>query len=464
MAPLVRLKRHNRLFLLGLLVLTLAVRGGVLLARHGDLASDPDGYRQLAANLVQQGVYGYGESDESAGDSSIRPSAFRPPLYPLVLAFAGGTSGAGQAVIAVLHLLMGVATVALVYVLSRQWQLGGWGLLAAALTACDPILLNQSTLLMTETLATLLAVVGLVCLTRLNERPTLVSAAMAGGALATASLCRPTFLVWLAAVAVLLMLSTCFRSVRQRVLGRSEEGVLPVGWVSRPVQTALESRPTGTRSSASRFTLFLLVAIGVLSPWICRNYVTLGRPIVATTHGGYTLMLGNNDGFYDFLQQSRWGDIWDSRELDERYNRIKQQLDDDEVQADRWAREQAITCIQRRGGMFVYSCAVRIGRLWGIVPHQVDSSESTAKRLARYAIGLWYVLVFLFAAIGVSSQGRRLFHSPWIWGLLVCLSFTAVHTVYWSNLRMRAPLMPVVAMAAALGAKRIAERRRGNPP
>jgi len=207
-----------------------------------------------------------------------------------------------------------------------------------------------------------------------------------------------------------------------------------------------------------------VVSVGVLSPWICRNYVALGRPIVATTHGGYTLMLGNNDGFYDFLQQSRWGDIWDSRELDDGYNRIKQQLDDDEVQADRWAREQAITCIQRRGGMFVYSCAVRIGRLWGIVPHQVDSSESTAKRLARYAIGLWYVLVFLFAAIGVSSQGRRLFHSPWIWGLLVCLSFTAVHTVYWSNLRMRAPLMPVVAMAAALGAKRIAERRRGNPP
>jgi hypothetical protein len=36
-----------------------------------------------------------------------------------------------------------------------------------------------------------------------------------------------------------------------------------------------------------------------------------------------------------------------------------------------------------------------------------------------------------------------------VWGVLLCVVFTGVHTFYWSNLRMRAPLMPFVACVAA---------------
>jgi hypothetical protein len=462
--------KHHRVLVLGLLVLTLAVRGGFLAAKSGDLAADPDGYRQLAVNLVEEGVYGYEAPGGLAGHSSIRPTAFRPPLYPLVLVSIGGTSSIGQTVVGVLHLLVGVATVGLVYVLTQKWQLGGWGLLAAALIACDPILLNQSTLLMTETLATFLALVGLICLTRLSQKPSVGAAALAGGALAIASLCRPTFLVWLGAVAVLLMLSSGRHFFRRQLPapGVKREGEAPAepqGGGEVSAQQELRPPDIAAVGGFGRCAiLFVLVAAVVLSPWVCRNYVAFRRPVIATTHGGYTLMLGNNDGFYDFLQQSHWGEVWDSRDLDEQYNRIKQQHDYDEAEADRWAYRQAVACIQRRGGTFAYSCAVRIGRLWGLVPHRLDSNESRARRFARYAVGLWYVLVFLFAAIGAFSLGRRLLRAPWVWGLLLCLSFTAVHTLYWSNLRMRAPLMPVVCMAAALGAKRIATRRTRNHP
>ena len=44
--------------------------------------------------------------------------------------------------------------------------------------------------------------------------------------------------------------------------------------------------------------------------------------------------------------------------------------------------------------------------------------------------------------------------------MAACL--TAIHTLYWSNLRMRAPLMPVVALAASAGAAWIAARRLGR--
>ena len=85
-------------------------------------------------------------------------------------------------------------------------------MLAALLVACDPILLDSSCRVMTETLATFLAAAGLLALSRLSLRESSATfaerkatiAALAGIVLALASLCRPAFLLWtLAAWAVL---------------------------------------------------------------------------------------------------------------------------------------------------------------------------------------------------------------------------------------------------------------------
>jgi hypothetical protein len=55
-----------------------------------------------------------------------------------------------------------------------------YALLGAALVACDPILLNQSTLVMTETLAAFLAALVLVLLTAVVERGSIRLAVLAG--------------------------------------------------------------------------------------------------------------------------------------------------------------------------------------------------------------------------------------------------------------------------------------------
>jgi hypothetical protein len=75
---------------------------------------------------------------------------------------------------------------------------------------------------------------------------------------------------------------------------------------------------------------------------------------------------------------------------------------------------------------------------------------------------LWYVLLFLLAAIGAYAKGLDLGRVPWLWPVLMCLAFTVVHGVYWSDLRMRAPLMPAVCLLAALGARSVV-RWRGAP-
>ncbi len=429
-------------FWFGLFVLASVIRGGWLAACAGALHSDPDTYRQLARNLLAEGTFGYRVSDSEPGTQRIQPTAYRPPLYPLTLAAVGWTDGVGSTSIALLHGALGVATVLLVYCLSQDWSLGRWGLLAALLVACDPILLNQSALVMTETLASSLAVLALWCLTRTatadsggNSRlgpsvPPRVAAPAAsviasGAAVALAALVRPTFLVWAAAIAV--------------------------AWLASP--GGLSRRQLG------RIGLFALSAGAVLLPWGVRNARVLDRFLVTTTHGGYTLWLGNNPEFYRFLKQADRGDVWDSRQLDEQYLQIRQAYGNDEFQADRWAYEQARAAISRDPASFLRACVFRIGSLWGVVPHQVDSAESAVRRSGRVAVGVWYTAVLGLACVGLGALGRRLLQPPWLWGLLLCLAFTAMHSVYWSNLRMRAPLMPVVCLAAAAGVRRLAGLR-----
>jgi hypothetical protein len=71
---------------------------------------------------------------------------------------------------------------------------------------------------------------------------------------------------------------------------------------------------------------------------------------------------------------------------------------------------------------------------------------------ARAAVGVWYAAVFTLAVAGLWRGRRELAKTPWIWGLLLCLAFTAVHSLYWTDMRMRAPLMPVIVLAVARGA------------
>jgi hypothetical protein len=140
--------------------------------------------------------------------------------------------------------------------------------------------------------------------------------------------------------------------------------------------------------------------------------------------------------------------VWNAAEVSETWR--KRALAD-ELGANRQAYAEAWGNIGLEPGMFCYSCLVRIGRLWGSLPHQVDPCEGSLRRAARYAVGLWYLAELPLAAFGAWRAVGRGGAQQWLWGLLLAGCLTAVHSLYWSDLRMRAPLMPVVALAAAVG-------------
>ena len=68
--------------------------------------------------------------------------------------------------------------------------------------------------------------------------------------------------------------------------------------------------------------------------------------------------------------------------------------------------------------------------------------------------GVWRVC-WPVLAFRVRPSPFRSPPSAWLWGLLLVGCLMAGHVVYWTDMRMRAPLMPVVAIIAASGLFRL---------
>jgi len=120
-----------------------------------------------------------------------------------------------------------------------------------------------------------------------------------------------------------------------------------------------------------------------------------------------------------------------------------------ELDRDRVAYRLARKAIAREPGMFVAACMARFVRLWGVLPLRVAYDESAGRRMARWLVAGGYASELVLAGIGMWRMGRKMLALPWLWGLLLAGSFTAVHLFYWTDLRMRAPLVPFVALTTA---------------
>jgi predicted outer membrane lipoprotein len=218
--------------------------------------------------------------------------------------------------------------------------------------------------------------------------------------------------------------------------------------------------------------IFVAAAAVVIAPWPLRNWKQFGVPIVTTTHGGYTLLLANNPSFYEYLRTGPWGGVWDAQGFHEQWEAESNKtlrssgtvIQRDELAADRRAYELAWNNIRNEPAMFAYSCLVRIGRLWAVLSHQTSAYESPSRRGWRYSVAIWYTAEMALATLGLWTLKRKLLASPWLWGVLLAASFTLVHACYWTDMRMRAPLVIVVALLAAVGVMGLTAKRRDVTP
>ncbi|MCA9013188.1 MAG: glycosyltransferase family 39 protein [Planctomycetaceae bacterium] len=421
--------------LTALLILGIVIRLSAGWVRPSDLILDSDGY--LAhAEMVKNGQ-GF------AGPSTHRPTAFRPPGYPIALAGLRWLGMSPLVSVLLIHQLCGIALILCVWKLCQQLALTrGASLLATALTVFDPLLIRYSILPMTEVPAAAMLIAAIVALkaaeqaqnnsvrTAYGVRPEIGFRILAGVLFGLGSLVRPVLLV-----------SCC----------------LLVFW--RLVLTWKTSSPA--RNSVAVTILPMIAAVVAISPWIVRNALQFGKIIPATTHGGYTLALGNNPDFYGDVIEGRTGFPWPGPQLDAWQRRMIAEAAaqgipaNSETAQDAWYYQQAIASIKAAPTNFLRACCLRLWRFCAISP----GTDDGLPRFLRTSIASWYGLIGIgiVATIWnrVSGNLRRPRHNALsgsladIW--LVILSFMILHAVYWTDARMRAPVMPLMAIVAVVG-------------
>ena len=133
-----------------------------------------------------------------------------------------------------------------------------------------------------------------------------------------------------------------------------------------------------------------------------------------------------------------------------------------EVEEDRRLQRTARQWIGEHPAAFAECCLYRLGRFWAPVPASVKSRGGYRFAVIRLAIGSWYVAAYAFAAIGLFAVRRRLASSDFAPALLMLLAFVAVHAVYWTDVRMRAPILPIVFFFAAIGVGALVTRLRAR--
>ena len=414
---------HGRLprGLAGLIVVAVCLRIGLIVVDGARLDSDPDGYVRLGAMLA--GGKGFVAADGQT------PTAFRPVLYPLLLAapMAGGASA--RFAVILWNLLAIVLLLLAVNSLSRLLRLSPIGTAIACMAAAlDPLLLRYSTEPMTENVSAALLTAALCLVVRFvvsaNASPKDSPAPLAvkaGVLLGLSVLCRPVALF------------TCMLLP------------IPLLLLMRSLRTAL-----GTRRWVIAAFLPSMIAAVITLPWIARNGIQFGGLVPATTHGGYTLLLANNSVFYDRVVAGKQTH-WDGESLTDWQSDLhRQQHEDgispaDERASDRWMYDRAFEEIRSHPEAFRQSILLRWRRFWGTAPVAAREQISPA---ILWAVRSWYWVGAAGLFLSVPALRRR----PDLWLLWTAVaSFLLVHSFYWTNTRMRAPLTGLLVALAVVG-------------
>lgn len=353
----------------------------------------------------------------AAGDGFVHPelghaTAYRPPLYPLMLALLV-FCGAGFKMLAAAQVMLGAATVWLTWLLGQRLHLGRSALIAAVFVAINPLLVQATSLAMTETLFTFLVTACL--LAAITDSPWTLG--FIGG---LAALCRPTMFAF--------------------------AGLSLIVYLARQLWF-----PTSNGKDWRRLYVVLVASFAVIAPWGIRNWWVFGKPIITTTHGGYTLLLGNNDEAYFKEVAQPFGTLWDSRPWQQSLENELQQAGiapSDEVARDKWMSDSARAWITQHPGEFASACWLRIKRFWNVSP--AGSDAASLPRVILWGVAIFYAIELTAAAVGVIRL-RRDEWTDWLPLVMLILSFSLLHVVYWSNLRMRAPLEPALALLALNG-------------
>ena len=405
-----------------LTVVALAVRlawlqRGVLVTADGSL------YLSAARNLVFHHVF----SHSQAAAAEIVPTVSHPPLYPAVIALLWWRDAAPFMAVGLLQAALSAATVALVYLIARDCFNRTAALVASAGMLMAPMSSFYTSLVLTETLFTFLITLGVFLWGRKQ-------AALCGVVFGLAALTRTTMLPFL----VLLLLLSLWPRVR--------------------------------RSGRRTCLIIALVALAVSSVWIVRNGFVTGKFVPVATGSGLNLLFGTIET--SITGTRYWtGSSWVAKQRELPVFQADEGLP--EVERDRARARRALTRILADPLGWLVVRAKQYPKLFidtgAYVLDPVGNADVHAQPRFRPLVLTIKALFILgnlmvtgLAAFGIFLERARIVSLGHI--ALFPLYLSIIHLPIWIEPRYSLPMMPLVAIFAAVGALRLAGKHRSVPP
>lgn len=342
-----------------------------------------------------------------------RQDATHPPLWTLVLAIPHLLGRHSWLASQTLACFIGVATVALVGLATRQIAGDRAGLFAAAFAALYPGLWMFERELLSETLLVLGVAVAILCAYSFIARPSLRRALVLG------VVCGLLALV------------------------RAEQALLLLVLVT-PVVLSRNGVP------ARRRALWLGASIGaavlVISPWTIYNAARFDHPVLLSDNLGVAMIAGN----CDLVLSGKLLGYYDNKCLAEARKHVDV-VGVDQSTSDQRLRRYAVHNIRAHLGRLPVVVAARLGRVWGFYrPFQTARLEArwTNTRLwVHQSAVVCYWALLAGAIVGIALLRRR--GVPVYPLLAFVVTVIAVVAITLGETRFRAAAdVPIVMLAA----------------
>ena len=408
-----RLTRRQQLLLATVALLALALR---LLYLWGQARNNPL-YDALFMDPLQHHEWA---QQIAAGKGMGEAPFFRAPLYYYCL-------GALYALFSVdtsLGRLFGCALGALAAYLAGRLgnELGGFrtGLLAALLTACYWPLIYFDAELLSVSLENALNLGMLVALLAAGRRDDLRLYALGGLLFGLSAITRPTVLVLAPALAI---------------------------WPAISMQPARR-----WRRALGAAALIGLGATAAILPVTARNALVGGEPVLIATSGGVNFYIGNNPSSngYSALVPGAPPNIQGVYEESHRMAERASARSLSRGESSRFWLERSFDWIRTEPAAFAAHLGLKLRYL--LAPVEIPNNQPIrfTTRFSALSALFWlgFPLLICLAApglvIGVAEDWRR-----WLLPLAFVLLLSSVIVLFFAPARFRAPLVPVLCVAAA---------------
>ena len=399
--------QHLKLYILGILILAVALRIYGAMSHPTVPANDAGDYHRLAIGLVQ------GQGYVNAASSS---TAWRPPAYPVFLAGIYGLAGVNVLRATIVQAFIGGLTVLALIALGLlilDWR---QALIAGALAAVYPAFVWLPRLLLSENLSLFLLLLSLC---------------------AIAMYLRTSRLAWMIVFAVLCAMNTLVRGANLFLPLAVALGLVFIWWRSRSLNRGQLIAPLLVMSIAFVVTLL---------PWTVRNYRVLHQFIPIATQDGITLYASY------WPPQHNGKLIWGTLPGNEDPVIQAAAKIGDEAVASRHLQQVTFERLRANPSFFFRLIPSKLASLlvpfdWEVFPHAPRTTRS---------INVGYLLILLPTLLGFWMMLRERVRLQWLlWIVWVMVLLQAIF--FYGSPRFRLAAELVALLPAAVGVSKIYE-------